>query len=124
MLSFSSIKQIFYQLVKKIRQKLSGAQKVCPDKLSRTENKLSENSVCVWITHKKLLYSSERIFCIKTASLFIQYKNSIFIYTPQLTVVLFIGSYFQILSNKSLFTSYACENYLNSSDILIMQKIL
>ena len=34
--------------------KLSGAREVWPNNLSRTENKLSENSVFVWIIKKKL----------------------------------------------------------------------
>ena len=44
---------------------LSGAQEVCSNELSRIEKKLSENSVCVWITEKKLSHYVQQIFLFK-----------------------------------------------------------
>ena len=40
-----------------ISLKLSGAQEVSPKKLPIAENKLSENSACVYIIQKKLSHS-------------------------------------------------------------------
>lgn len=49
--------------------KLSSAQEVYPNKLSRAENKLSENLACVYITQEKLSHS-DRFFYLKTAPYF------------------------------------------------------
>ena len=52
--------------------KLPGDWDGCPNKLSRKRNKSSENSVCVWITHKKLSHFIRQIFLIKNS---IFYEN-------------------------------------------------
>ena len=74
--SISSIWQIFYKLAKKyltnVMLKLPGDWEGCPNKLSRKRNKSSENSVCVWITHKKLSHFIRQIFLIKNS---IFYEN-------------------------------------------------
>ena len=41
-----------------VSRKLSGAPEVCPNKLSRTESKLSENSAFVWIIQKNVSHSA------------------------------------------------------------------
>ena len=48
--------------------KLSSAQEVYPNKLSRAENKLSENLACVYITQEKLSHS-DRFFLFKNSTL-------------------------------------------------------
>ena len=59
------------QTVKKylanVSLKLSGARKVCPSKLSGTENKLPLISACAWIIQKSYFIPSNRFFNLKAA---------------------------------------------------------